>query len=111
MVDDRADYARLDRQLPDANRSLGRRADVAERPAHRRAAVFVDRRRVPGRDHAATPLRLCAGRDRAEARLCAVRRRVVAHQHFEYREREFSAAPYRSSLQADTLNSFQERTR
>jgi len=31
--------------------------------------------------------------------------------YFEYGEREFSAAPYRSSLQADTLNSFQERTR
>jgi beta-xylosidase len=31
--------------------------------------------------------------------------------YFEYHEREFSAAPYRSSLQVDTLNSFQERTR
>jgi hypothetical protein len=33
------------------------------------------------------------------------------HIYFEYHGREFSAAPYRSSLQADALNSFQERTR
>ena len=45
--------------------------DAAAGPAHRRAAILLDRRRVHGRDHAAAALRLRARRARPEARLRA----------------------------------------
>ena len=81
LVDDRPVDARGDHQLPDAEHARRRGADAHPGPAHHHAAVLVDRRHVPGRDHAAAARRLRARRARPEDRLRDLRRRVVAHQH------------------------------
>ena len=60
--------ARLDHQLPDAQHARRGGADAAPGSAHHHAAVLLDRRRLPGRDHAAAALRLRARRARAEGR-------------------------------------------
>jgi hypothetical protein len=125
VVDDWADYVRLDHQLPDAQHAFGRRAGADARSAHKHAAVFVDRLRVSGRNHAATVRSEHSLRRSCPPRPPNFTRAFVGmscqdyagagnpadFDYFEYHGREFSAAPYRSSLQADTLNSFQERTR
>ncbi len=56
------------------------------------AAVLLDRRRVPGRHHAAADLRLRAGRHRPQAGLRDLCRRVVVHQHGARPRRQLDGA-------------------
>ena len=71
----------VDHQLPDPQLALRGRPDPAPGAPHLGARVFLDRRRLPGRDHAPAPVRLRARRAGAPAGLRHLRDRLVGHQH------------------------------
>jgi len=81
VVDDGPADGGLHHQLPDAQHARGCRANLTQGPEHRRAAVFVDHQRLPGRDHAAAAVRLRHGHHRAEDGVRHLRDCVVLRQH------------------------------